>query len=188
MTSSTSLPSSHSEQKMHSSCGLIHHTPKLQSRCRNDLMITNVSSFSIRMDCSYVRAPQRKRPQRRIIQPPPAGIDVSVLASRVSYVGSPEHKTRPSFAGMPRPRADATKCDTELNDCLKEIQQWLRRAFKVQCFGGPWEGDFPRYAWCKVGEIVYEARLVNRGNGQYKGWLLEPEEWPDGISDFDWHE
>jgi len=134
-----------------------------------------------------VRAPKRRRPQPRIIQPPPEGIDASGLASRVTYVGSPEHKTGPSFAGTPRPRGDATRCDPALNDRLHEIQQWLRQAFEVQCFGGPWEGGFPRYAWCMVGQIVYEARLVNRGLGQYKGWQLEPEEWPDGIDDFDWH-
>lgn len=140
-----------------------------------------------RTDGESVRAPQRKRPQARVIQPPPEGIDASGLASRVTYVGSPEHKTGPSFAGVPRPRGDATKCDTALNGRLGEIQQWLRHAFEVQCFGGPWEGGFPRYAWCKVGEIVYEARLVNRGLGHYKGWPLEPEEWPDEIDNFDWH-
>ena len=134
-----------------------------------------------------MRAPKRKRPQPRIIQPAPEGIDLTGLASRVTYVGSPEHKTGPSFAGALRPRGDAAKCDPALNDRLNEIQQWLRRAIEVRCFGGPWEGGFPRYAWCMVGQIVYEARLVNRGLGQYKGWQLEPDEWPDGIGNFDWH-
>jgi hypothetical protein len=133
-----------------------------------------------------VRAPHRKRPQSRSIQPPPEGLDVSGLALRVTYVGSPEHKTESSFAGVPRPRGDATKCDTALSGRLGDIQRWLRHAFEVQCLGGPWEGGFPRYAWCKVGDVVYEARLVNRGLGQYKGWQLEPEEWPDGIDRFDW--
>jgi hypothetical protein len=83
-------------------------------------------------------------------------------------------------------RPNATKCDTALSDRLSEIQLWLQHAFEVQCFGGPWEGDFPRYAWCKIGNIVYEARLVNRGLGQYKGWQLKLEEWPDEIDNFDW--
>lgn len=133
-----------------------------------------------------MRAPKRKRPQPRNIQPPPLGVSGAALATRVTYIGSSEHKTGPSFAGRPRPRADATKCDTALNDRLEEIQRWLQRAFELQCFGPPWEGDFPRYAWCKVGEIVYEARLVNRGLGQYKGWQLSPDEWPNGIDEFDW--
>lgn len=112
---------------------------------------------------------------------------MTALAARARYVGSSEHKTGPSFAGVPRPRADATKCDTALNDRLDEIQGWLRRAFEFHCFGPPWEGDFPRYAWCKVDAVVYEARLVNRGLGQYKGWQLNPDEWPDGIDDFEWN-
>ena len=136
--------------------------------------------------CHTVRAPRRKRPLSRVVQPPPVGVDGEGLASRVTYVGSPEHKTGPSFAGSPRPRADATKCDPALNDLLPEIQRWLRRAFELQCFGGPWEGGLPRYAWCKVGDVVYEARLVNRDLGQYKGWQLEPEEWPVELDDFDW--
>lgn len=139
-----------------------------------------------RPDRDFVRAPRRKRPQPRVIQPTPERIVVSELALRVTYVGSQEHKSGPSFAGEPRPRADATKCDPALSDRLDEIQNWLRHAIKVQCCGGLWEGDFPRYAWCKVGEIVYEARLVNRVLGQYKGWPLDPEEWPDGIDNFDW--
>lgn len=133
-----------------------------------------------------MRAPKRKRPQPRVILPPPSDVDVTALAERAVYVGSSEHKTGPSFAGMPRPRADATKCAPELNNRRDEIQQWLRRAFELNCFGYPWDGDFPRYAWCKVDEVVYEARLVNRELGQYKGWQLEPDEWPSGIDVFDW--
>jgi hypothetical protein len=134
-----------------------------------------------------MRAPERKRPQPRIIQPRGEEFDATQLANRVSYVGSPEHKTGPSFAGTPRPRADATKCDTALNGRLGQIQEWLRNAFTLHCVGGPLEGEFPRYAWCKVGDIVFEARLVNRGLGQYKGWQLQREEWPDGIDAFDWN-
>ena len=87
---------------------------------------------------------------------------------------------------MPRPRGDASKCDTSLSDRLDDIQAWLKQAFELKCFGGPWEGDFPRYVWCKVGDIVYEARLVNRGLGEYKGWQLESDEWPAGVEEFDW--
>ena len=135
-----------------------------------------------------MRAPKRKRPQPRTIHPPPDGVDALGLIERVRYVGSTEHKDGPSFAGTPRPRADATICDPAFADRLDDIQRWLRNAFEVRCFGGPWEGSFPRYAWCKVGDTVYEARLINRGLGQYKGWQLDREEWPDGINDFDWRE
>ena len=46
----------------------------------------------------------------------------------------------------------------------------------------------PRYVWCKVGSVVYEARLVNRELGEYKGWQLEDDEWPHSIDQFPWPE
>lgn len=41
--------------------------------------------------------------------------------------------------------------------------------------------DFPRYAWHKEKETVYEARLVNRELGEYKGYPLNETEWPEGL-------
>jgi len=73
-----------------------------------------------------------------------------------------------------------------LNDRQPDVQEWLQKAFALQCFGGPWEGDFPRYAWCRVDNIVFEARLVNRGLGEYKGWPLTEDEWPERIDEFNW--
>ena len=131
-----------------------------------------------------MRAPNRKCPHPRKIERPPEAVDLSALASRATYVGSPEHKRAPSFAGHPRPRADATICDPDLK--LAQIQKWLQRAFELGCLGSLWEGDFPRYTWTKVGEVVYEARLVNSELGQYKGYQLNSDEWPDSIVDFKW--
>jgi hypothetical protein len=48
--------------------------------------------------------------------------------------------------------------------------------------GAPWEGDFPRYVWHRRDDVVYEARLVNQEVGEYKGYPLEPGEWPEGLS------
>ena len=132
-----------------------------------------------------MRAPKRRRKMvRRIVQTPPDEDQRNELADRVSYVGSPEHKDAPSFAGQPRPRADATICDRSFLDRLDEINEWLERAIRAGCIGEPWEGDFPRYVWYREGIEVYEARLVNRGQGQYKGYALRREEWPEGIDDY----
>lgn len=49
--------------------------------------------------------------------------------------------------------------------------------------GTPWEGDFPRYVWYKHGDTVFEGRLVNRETGEYKGYPLHGDEWPDGIAE-----
>lgn len=101
-----------------------------------------------------------------------ASSDVADVAARVSYTGSPEHKHAVTFAGNPRPRADATICDSSFAKRLAEIQLWLRAAIRMQCCGGPWENGFPRCVWYKAGDTVFQGRLVNRVSGQYKGWQL----------------
>lgn len=98
--------------------------------------------------------------------------------ARVTYIGSCEHKSFPSFAGRPCLRADASKCDPHHAD-QDELTGWLRQAIREGRTSAHWEGDFPRYAWHKAEEVPYEARLVNRGLGQYKGYPLHPDEWSE---------
>ena len=130
-----------------------------------------------------MRAPQRRRPRKREIHLPPAAIDLDRLADRVRYVGSPEHKDTPSFAGAPRLRADASCCPREMTADLERINEWLRQAIRAGAVGAPWEGGFPRYVWYKYGKIVLEGRLVNRETGEYKGYPLGRHEWPAGIEE-----
>ena len=40
---------------------------------------------------------------------------------------------------------------------------------------------FPQYAWVKVGDRVYEARLTNSGLGQYKGYPIHAFEAPKWL-------
>lgn len=110
----------------------------------------------------------------------PTGIDLAALAARMTYVGSPEHKTQPSFAGQPAPRADASKCDRGIT--REQAQEWLRQAMQDGACGDYWEGDFPRYLWIRAGNQCYEARLVNQGLGQYKGYPIESDEWPEEVA------
>ena len=128
-----------------------------------------------------MRAPRRRRPRKRTMCVSPDH-NLDCLAKRVGYVGSPEHKDFPSFAGPPRLRSDASCCPREIKD-RKVVCEWLRSAIRRGAVGAPWEGDFPRYVWYKHGDIVFEGRLVNRGNGLYKGYPLDSEEWPDGIEE-----
>lgn len=95
-------------------------------------------------------------------------------------MGSAEHKTFPSFAGPFNPRADASKCDPKLAD-REELTQWLRKAISTGNTGELWEGDFPRYVWCKRDEVIYEGRLSNPGLGEYKGYPLEADEHVEGL-------
>ncbi|MEK7401437.1 MAG: hypothetical protein AABZ80_03645 [Gemmatimonadota bacterium] len=128
-----------------------------------------------------MRRPTRHRPQVGAFSAPPATIVLADVAERARYVGSPEHKDTPSFAGQPRPRADAAICPRELFDRQEDVTGWLKGAIRKGAVGGPWEGVFPRYVWHKEGSIVYLARLVNRELGEYKGWPLNQDEWPGGI-------
>jgi hypothetical protein len=127
-----------------------------------------------------MRAPKRKRALRRQIEGPEA-LNGAAIAERVSYIGSPEHKDTPSFAGQPRPRADASLCDRQLSQDHERVTQWLQTAIRQGAVGGICEGDFPRYVWYKDGDVVYEARLVNRESGEYKGYPLNETEWPEGL-------
>ena len=111
----------------------------------------------------------------------PDGIDLSAVAEHADYVGSPEHKDVPSFAGAARPRADASLCDRSLFKELDLINSWLREGIRRGAVSEYWEGEFPRHVWYKDGGTVYEARLVNREQGLYKGYPLEEAEWPPLI-------
>lgn len=127
-----------------------------------------------------MRAPQRRRPRRRT-RSVPVGRELDALADRAHYVGSPEHKDTPTFAGQPRPRGDASICPREHSD-LDLVTGWLRSAIRAGSVGNPWEGDFPRYVWHREEDTVFEARLVNRGDGSYKGYPLAQDEWPEHLA------
>lgn len=128
-----------------------------------------------------MRATSRRRPLRRAVASAPDGVDLESVATRASYIGSPEHKSYPSFAGPPRLRvADATKCDSRFVDAAP-LTAWLRESIRSGRFGAPWEGSFPRYVWFVDEHVCYEARLVNRDLGDYKGYALTPEEHPEGL-------
>lgn len=131
-----------------------------------------------------MRAPHRKRLHPRSVSSVPAGVDLEKVAASARYVGSPEHKTGPSFAGQPRPRADATICDPALGEDARRFTDLLRAAVRRGHVGAPWEPppstagqlSYPRYVWTAIDGILYEGRLVNRGNGEYKGYRLRSEE------------
>lgn len=40
-----------------------------------------------------------------------------------------------------------------------------------------------RMAWRRLDDVVYEARLVNRELGQYKGYPLDRSEWPEKLNE-----
>jgi len=129
-----------------------------------------------------MKRPLHKRIISRRLRKEPSGIDLRALAKKVRYVGSREHKDRPSPAGQPRPRADASICPMTSERDFETATVWLRSALLSKRFGGAWEGDFPRYVWYRVSASeVYEARLINRSAGEYKGYPLELDQIPRGV-------
>lgn len=129
-----------------------------------------------------MRAPRRKRPLRRQLVERPAS-NREALASRARYVGSQEHKDTPSFAGHPRPRADASICSRSLARNQAKPTRWLREAILAANYSDFMEGEFPRYVWYHdtTADLLYEARLVNREQGTYKGYPLNPGEGPGDL-------
>ena len=128
-----------------------------------------------------MRAPKRKRPLVRKIVNVPDGVDLDLVASQAVYVGSPEHKNIPSFAGPPKLRADASCCPRDLATKQDLVTEWLKEGINSGAVGGCWEGTFPRYVWFMYEDTVFEARLVNREAGWYKGYPLNRSEWPEGV-------
>lgn len=128
-----------------------------------------------------MRAPQRRRPRIRRVSPIPPLVDLNALALKATYVGSPEHKDIPSYAGQPKLRADASCCPRHLSGDRSVPQEWLVRAIQLGAVGPPWEGSFPRYVWYQVEGTLFEGRLLNKELGEYKGYPLEAEEWPPDI-------
>ncbi|MGE4557186.1 MAG: hypothetical protein AB7D07_10210 [Desulfovibrionaceae bacterium] len=119
------------------------------------------------------------------MSPPPAGVDLRAIADKAKYVGSAEHKDTPSFAGHPRPRADASICDRKFVPMQDYLTEQLPACIRRGIVGAPWEGEFPRYVWGQIEGRMFEARLVNKSNGLYEGYPLEEDERPEGVTEFD---
>jgi hypothetical protein len=124
--------------------------------------------------------PRRRRPRLRQLSAAPAEVELDQLAKEVRYVGSAEHKRSRSFLGMPHPRSDATPCPPSLAN-PDQLTRWLRKAFRLGQVGAPWEGGYRRYAWYSHQGERFEARLVNRGMGEYKGYPITADEWPTEL-------
>jgi len=126
-----------------------------------------------------MRAPHRKRPRKDDQLTPEPETDLATVADKVSYIISTEHKDYLTSAGPGNLRSDASACPRGLD--FDEVGGWLKDAVREGSVSAVLEGDFPRYAWKRVGPNVYEARLSNAGLGQYKGYPIEAHEAPGWL-------
>lgn len=129
---------------------------------------------------------RHRRPRHRVVQPwPTSAPPLSQVAERCRYVGSPEHKHYPSPAGSPHLRRDGTSCPTVLcgMDLTKDVSGLTRALREAITAGQVGEeiGGYPKYVWVVLDGVVYEARHINGPQGDYKGYELEPAEYPDNL-------
>jgi hypothetical protein len=98
-------------------------------------------------------------------------------AQNVAYVGSPEHKSMPSFAGrQPKLRSDASRCPSDLKDAAV-ITGWLATAIRAGLVSeDPGEAGFPRYVWAFQRDMWFEGRLAHEVQGTYKGYPMADDE------------
>ena len=127
-------------------------------------------------------ASEKAPPSAAFMDPPPDKKRLKEAADRAHYVGSPEHKRHPSFAGPPAPRATATLCDARFADQQALLTGWIKSAIRMGQVSAIWNGDFPRNVWFENEGVVYEGRLVNQSEGGYKGWQLEKSQYPKELA------
>lgn len=127
-----------------------------------------------------------KRPKQLPPRPPltPAQIE------RATYVGSPEHKDRRWWGGLPAahvgPDGKATrpkKQDTTVCPLTTKAQRdmatgWVRDALtfgQLRWYEGC--GDFPKHIWYEDQDgQAWFGFCVNANQGQYKGWPITKDE------------
>jgi hypothetical protein len=102
-------------------------------------------------------------------------------AVNVRYTGSPYHRSPGSKGGPIAQRVGLTsKCPPSWTNL--EATRILRVAITEARVSMIWEGGYPRYVWYLDGDVLYEARLTNSGNGEYHGYPLEDRwQWPKNI-------
>lgn len=119
---------------------------------------------------------RRRNPRPRRIRCQFADEELAKLADQVQYHGSSEHKAHPSPAGPPALRSDATPCDPGIG--WQDINDALAEGVRNGCISEMIEQGFPKYVWWWLDGDLYEARHLNGFGGHYKGYRLEPPDYP----------
>ena len=128
-----------------------------------------------------MKTPKRHRPQLRARAVAPPGVDLQKLATGARYTPSADHKDHWVAGLQPRLRSDATPCPRSVT--LDQAQAWLQEAIANGDVGEPWDvHTYPRMAWKRVGDQVFEARLSNADQGWYHGYPIDEAEWPKWLT------
>lgn len=103
------------------------------------------------------------------------------VAYKVTYTGSPKHKSYPSPAGPPALRSDAAKCDKYPDASWPRLSVALRQGILAGCVS-EFRGAFPFRAWVWINDVLHEARLTNEATGDYHGFPInDPSQYPEPL-------
>lgn len=126
-----------------------------------------------------MRLPAR-RPSRKAVLQHCEPEKLEKASRHAVYVGSAEHKAVHTWLGPRKLRSDATPCPADIKSA-EAVTPWLKEAISRGNVSEYWEADFPRYVWMRDGDFLYEGRLMNQVNGEYKGYPIEPDQAPRGL-------
>lgn len=117
-----------------------------------------------------------------VIDPPPDR-DYEEIASDVQYTGSDYHKP---YKPTSRPKASrTTPCPPKFKGKEDMLTGWVAAAIRKGAVSGNFQGDYPREIWYKAGDgRVYKGRITNHVQGEYHGFPIPEEEWPQKIDEY----
>lgn len=130
-----------------------------------------------------MRKPKQSKIHQRTIE------DLRNLAERAVYTGSPEHKVKRWWGGLPQGkqlpggqvgrfgRQNTTICPLTRESERNLATQWIRKAIRArQCIFLESDKNFPKKVWYEADGRIWMGLLVNDGLGQSKGWPIKEEE------------
>jgi hypothetical protein len=105
---------------------------------------------------------------------------MQIAGAKVRYTGSPYHRSNPKEGPIAQRAGLTSKCPPNWDNV--EATRVLRLAINEGRVSMIWEHGDPRHVWHLDGNVLYEARLSNSGNGEYHGYPLEDRwQWPKNF-------
>lgn len=132
-----------------------------------------------------------KRPNRRPPRRELSANERANLAARARYVGSEEHKSKAWWGGkVPRARQlpggqigrpgkqTTTICPLTSRTDQQRATQWVQAAIANGQYRF-FEADkgFPKKIWHRADGRIWCGMCLNQGQGEYKGWPIDEQEW-----------
>lgn len=101
-------------------------------------------------------------------------------SGKARYTGSPYHRSSSKEGPVAQRVGLASRCPPSWMNI--EATRVLRIAITEGRVSTIWEQGFPRHVWHLDGDVLYEGRLTNSGNGEYHGYPLEDRwQWPKNF-------